>query len=152
MIRKIIRSDLSELYGIYSDPLVLQFTDETVFTSIEMIEQFYESVEFGYKTGEYYEFVILWNKKEAVGTCSLHSFNWSERIAGIGYLLHRNYWKKGIMGEAVGKLIEFAFNSLNLVELRAEVNSSNIASRNMLMRLGFNNSKEINYWYKIKSN
>lgn len=55
----------------------------------------------------------------------------------IGYILHPDYWRKGIAGEAVGCVIEYGFNELKLRKIFADVDPDNSASVGLLKKLGF---------------
>lgn len=43
MIRRVYESDLIDLYEVYSDPDVMKFTSDPVFSSFEMMEQFFKA-------------------------------------------------------------------------------------------------------------
>jgi ribosomal-protein-alanine N-acetyltransferase len=57
--------------------------------------------------------------------------------AEIGYTLDPRYWKKGIMYEANTAIINYAFNSIKLHSIQANINSDNKASEALLQKLGF---------------
>ena len=60
-----------------------------------------------------------------------------ETSAEIGYLLARPFWGNGIASEAVDLLLAFAFDRLNLHEVRALVMNGNERSLRLLDRKGF---------------
>jgi ribosomal-protein-alanine N-acetyltransferase len=43
MIRRVYESDLIDLYEVYSDPDVMKFASDPVFSSFEMMEQFFKA-------------------------------------------------------------------------------------------------------------
>ncbi|OUS03536.1 hypothetical protein A9Q86_01085 [Flavobacteriales bacterium 33_180_T64] len=55
----------------------------------------------------------------------------------IGYILHPDYWGKAYMKETMDTIIHFAFNSLNLHGLDANVNVENMNSKKLLLKYGF---------------
>ena len=72
-----------------------------------------------------------------IGSCGFHDYKPSHRSAEIGYELHHDYWRKGIMTEAVSELLRFCFNDLNLHRVSANVTVGNEASAGLLKSLGF---------------
>jgi ribosomal-protein-alanine N-acetyltransferase len=57
--------------------------------------------------------------------------------AEIGYLLNPVHWKKGIMKEALNAVVDYAFSSMNLHSIEANINPDNIASGALLESCGF---------------
>lgn len=55
----------------------------------------------------------------------------------IGYFLKRNFWGRGIATEACQRLVQFAFAETDLTELKGCIDEGNIASRNVLVKNGF---------------
>ena len=57
--------------------------------------------------------------------------------AELAYWLGRNYQRQGIMTEAGRRVLEFAFDDLKLHKLFVSHFSDNLASENLIKRLGF---------------
>ena len=57
----------------------------------------------------------------------------------IGYFLKRSAWGKGYATEACRRLIQMAFEESPLTEIVANFEEGNVASRNVLEKLGFVN-------------
>lgn len=137
VIRRINEADLEDLYRAYSNPAVMQFTSDPPFASRAMMLQFYSSVEHGYATREYFELAIVYREKDVVGTCSIHSIDRVDHSAEVGYLLAEEYWRHGIMTEALAMLIQYCAEEHGLLTLYADVDRDNVASRALLRKLGF---------------
>ncbi len=60
-----------------------------------------------------------------------------EGLREIGYILHPDYWGKGIALEAVTCVIDHGFSDLKLRKIFADVDPDNSASVGLLKRLGF---------------
>ena len=61
----------------------------------------------------------------------------------LGYVLNKDYWNKGIMKEAVSKVVDYCFNTLKLNFLMASYFNYNIASKRVLENLNFKFYKDI---------
>jgi ribosomal-protein-alanine N-acetyltransferase len=57
--------------------------------------------------------------------------------AELGYILHPDYWRQGILSEALKVVIDFGFNELGLHSICANINPGNEASRQLLLKHGF---------------
>ncbi|WP_418302662.1 GNAT family N-acetyltransferase [Lysinibacillus fusiformis] len=55
----------------------------------------------------------------------------------IGYDLKPAYWGQGIMQKALGKIIHFAFTSMEINKIEAKVEPENKASIRLLGKLNF---------------
>jgi ribosomal-protein-alanine N-acetyltransferase len=55
----------------------------------------------------------------------------------MGYELARAYWRQGIMREALGAIITYAFTQTALHRIEAVVNDANAPSLALLLNLGF---------------
>ena len=73
-----------------------------------------------------------------VGTISLHDIDWISRKAEVGYMIgSSDHWGKGIGTEAVGLVVDYAFNRLNLNKINAGVVEGNAGSCKVLEKNGF---------------
>ena len=72
-----------------------------------------------------------------IGKCILFRFNHANHHAEIGYILNRNYWRRGLMQQALEAVIEFAFTTLDLHRIEADVDPQNTGSLAILEKLGF---------------
>ena len=65
--------------------------------------------------------------------------NYNEKWVSISYHLASSAWGQGIATEAVTRLVKFAFETLNVTGIHAEVISTNTSSENVLKKVGFEN-------------
>lgn len=74
---------------------------------------------------------------QVIGTVTLRAFDLSNRRCEIGYILGRPHWGQRYMREATRALIEYAFGTLQLQRLEADIHPDNIASERLLQGLHF---------------
>lgn len=75
---------------------------------------------------------------EYVGNIGLHpGSDVYRKSAEIGYFLGEPYWNKGIMTEAVKKIVEYGFANLDIVRIHTGIFEYNTASQRVLEKCGF---------------
>ncbi|MGH2694359.1 MAG: GNAT family N-acetyltransferase [Actinomycetota bacterium] len=61
-----------------------------------------------------------------IGSCSLENFDYTARICELGIVIgDRDFWGKGFGRDAVGLLLEYAFDELNMNKVYLTVRSDN---------------------------
>lgn len=83
----------------------------------------------------YDSFYIVHEKGIIIGRANLVDIN--EKQAEVGYRVCQSVEGKGVATFAVSKLIEIAFQQLNLNKLVATTTDNNLASMRVLEKLGF---------------
>ena len=69
--------------------------------------------------------------------------------ASLGYWIGKQYCKKGYMKEALGILIPSLFSDLQLNRIEAATLENNIASKNLLNKIGFKKEGKLRRYLKI---
>ncbi|MBW4451759.1 MAG: GNAT family N-acetyltransferase [Nostoc indistinguendum CM1-VF10] len=137
LLRETTLQDAKAIFAIFSDPAVTQFHDLDTFTSIE------EAIAVIGRRAKRFEQRegIRWGiaRKQdnvLIGSCGF-TWNPQENSAEVGYELASTFWRQGIMTEAVHTILQFGFNKMDLRFIVAQVMLNNIASKNLLEKLGF---------------
>lgn len=74
--------------------------------------------------------------KKVIGHIIFHEYN-QECIYELGFIINRNYHRKGYAYEICKELINYAFTELQVHKIVAETIAPNSKSRNLLEKLGF---------------
>jgi ribosomal-protein-alanine N-acetyltransferase len=71
-----------------------------------------------------------------IGSCG---FTWNKEAnaAEIGYELASQFWRQGIMSEALRAILQYGFGNKEVQFVIAQIMLENIASRRLLKKLGF---------------
>ena len=77
-----------------------------------------------------------------VGTICLFCFSDEAGKCEIGYELLTEFQGQGIMKEALEKVIDYAFNTINVQQIEAFFHKDNQASKKLLEKLSFENATE----------
>jgi [ribosomal protein S5]-alanine N-acetyltransferase len=148
-LRQATQADTEAVFAVFSDPKVTQFHDLDTFTHLDeaigVIERWISSFESGHR--------IRWGiarKKDnyLIGSCG---FRWSEEAnaAVVGYELASQFWKQGLMSEALHAILQYGFESRAVQFIIAEIMLENVASRRLLEKLGFHSRgvlREHGFW------
>lgn len=101
-------------------------------------EQLLAQIEENFRGRTHYQWGIEHREDgRVIGTCTLFHMDEGNKRAEIGYALNRRYWRQGYIHEALSALIDYAFDTLDLHRLEADVDPRNGASIRVLERLGF---------------
>ena len=137
-LRFLSEADLPAVYEIFSHPEVMRYWSYLPWTDPSQAQQWLRSVQEGYDSGTALQLGIEQRADPAlVGTCTLFQFHPASRRAEIGYALGRPYWGAGYMHEALQAFVGYAFQTLALNRLEADIDPRNLASAKTLERLGF---------------
>ena len=130
--------DVPALFALQSDPLGMRFWSYPPLTQLDQAQAVFERNDRGARAGD----CLPWAVTQAgadrlIGTCTLFALDRAHRRALLGYALSREHWGNGYAQEAVRLSLEFAFATLRLHRVEADVDPRNVASVRLLERLGF---------------
>ena len=138
VLRWIVETDVPDLFAIFSDPQAMRYWSSPPMTDPRQAEQLVANIHAFYEQGNLFQWGIQHlDGGRIIGTCTLNHIDLRQGRAEIGYALHRNYWGKGLMREALSRLFQYAFGELDLRRLEADVDPRNESSIGILHRLGF---------------
>jgi len=138
ILRDISINDAPEIYFLRSDATVLTYLDkkpdDSEAVSIEWIRMVKKNQEDNNS--------ILWGITEKgnnrlIGTISFWRLIKEHYRAEIGYVLHPDYYGKGIMPEAMKAVLNYGFEKMQLHSVEANVNPANTGSIKALEKNGF---------------
>jgi RimJ/RimL family protein N-acetyltransferase len=137
-LRPVASADLADLLAINGDPQVTQFLPYATWQSLDDGAAWLARMEALAATGTGQQFVVV-RRSDAVviGTALLFKHDAASQRVELGYVLGRSHWGQGLMREALQALCGHAFGALALRRIEAEVNPLNLASCQLLSRLGF---------------
>lgn len=131
-------SDAESVFEIFSDERVTRYWGFPSFAAIEQSREMLQRIQQCFLDRTLYQWGIeLKQTSQLIGTCTLASLDEQNRRAEIGFALGSAFWKNGYATEAIMKLIDFAFDDLNLHRIEADVDPRNSASLRRLESLGF---------------
>jgi RimJ/RimL family protein N-acetyltransferase len=137
-LRWLVPADVQSLYDVFSNDDVMRYWSRPPFTRVEEARELVEAIERAFAQKSLYQWgVARADDDRVIGTCTLSSVDASNLRAELGYALGREHWGRGLMGEALARLLDFSFEELGMRRLEADVDPNNAASIALLERLGF---------------
>ncbi|QMT17388.1 GNAT family N-acetyltransferase [Planococcus maritimus] len=102
--------------------------------ALEMIRAFRVVFEFmrGMRWG-----IRLRGEEALIGTIGLNQLQLRSKKTEVGYELHPDYWRKGLMEEALSAVLTYCFEELGLYRVGATTYPANTGSNRLLKKLGF---------------
>ena len=137
-IRSLSEADVADVFAVFSDRVVMRYWDGAPMTSLDDAMRYIDHIHHGFRRRELFQWGIADSTTNTVlGTCTLIHLSTIHQRAEIGFALRQDRWGQGLGSEAVTRVIEFAFDTLHLHRLEADVDPRNERSIRLLERHGF---------------
>lgn len=139
LLRRMTDADAAEIFFLRSDETVMKYIDREKPRSQEEALSFIQMVNTNIDKSE----SIMWaialqdNPNKLIGNIGFWRIINQHYRSEIGYMLHPDFWSKGIMKEALLAAIDFGFNQIKLHSIEAHINPDNTASGILLEKAGF---------------
>ena len=138
LLRPLEMSDSSASLDIFSDTMTLLYWSNEPISSIEEAESLIrQDIEWSASDNCICLGVALADSNLIIGKVTLFQLSEQNRRAEIGYVLDRRHWNKGYMTEALGWLLDYAFDVMKLHRLEADTDPDNLPSLALLEKFGF---------------
>jgi len=138
LLRQLVATDDQSIFKIRSNDIVYKYLEKETQKDISEAQAFIKKINKGIANREcMYWAIILKESQGLIGTICLWNFSKDQLVAEIGYELHPDYHKRGLMNEALNKVVDFGFTVLNLKTLEAFTHKNNEASKTLLIKNKF---------------
>ncbi len=138
LLRQLTPADAPAEFLLRSNPLILKYFDREPFVRIEEAEAFIARIQSALDSNSAITWSIsLPDSEKHIGSIGFWRIDKVHHRAEIGYMLHPDYWQKGLMREIMPAVLHYAFSNLGLHSIEANVNLGNMASIRLLEKHGF---------------
>jgi ribosomal-protein-alanine N-acetyltransferase len=138
ILRRLVPSDAPEILKLRSDERVNQYIDRPKTTKLHEAEDFINKIEAGINKNESFYWAISFKDDiKLIGTICLWNIDNGNATIEIGYELHPDYQGKGLMQQALLKVIEYGFQTLQFKTIVAYPNAANERSVKLLKKNNF---------------
>jgi RimJ/RimL family protein N-acetyltransferase len=143
-IRMFSPNDLDDLCLIYRDPDVMRYLSGPPLSREEVAEWMLHWADQWEKHGFGWWGLELKENGELIGHCGLQFIHDSSEVE-IAYALAKQWWGKGLASEAALAGLRYGFEELKLDRIWALAEPPNIASQNVMRRIGMRFDKTASY-------
>jgi ribosomal-protein-alanine N-acetyltransferase len=131
-------ADTDDLFALHSSADVLRYWDAPPWSDRVRAERFVSACRQMAEEGTGARLAVgRIGDSTFIGWCGLHRWNQDYRSASLGYCYAHAAWGHGYATEAAHMLLWWAFDTLDLNRVQAEVDTRNAASARVLEKLGF---------------
>lgn len=138
-LRKIEKSDLDNLYSIYSNKNLFKYRPSEAKKNKSTVENMISHFERDFNKRKTIFLGICLNEdlNKIIGVAEIFDFDAKVNMVTIGYTLNEDYFGKGIATKTVKVLLDYLFNTIQVNRIQAYVMPNNIKSKNVLERNHF---------------
>ncbi len=138
VLRGFREADLDDFYGVHSDPVVMRYWSFPAWTDIHQATDYFASARGGCDP----ERLLCWattlaGSDRLIGGVTLFAIDRAQGRAEIGYVLGSAHWGRGYAQEALSLALGFAFETLGLRRVEADIDPRNTNSCRLAERMGF---------------
>ena len=132
----------NELFKIYSNKEIQKYTDNELINNERDTEKLIiSSIEKANNKKLIFLGIFLNNK--LIGTISIYHIDFKHSFSSLGILLEKQFWRKGIMQEALTYFLDYYFNKLNFNRIEAQTFVENYPAIKLFEKLGFKNEGKL---------
>lgn len=136
-LRELRTDDAPALFSIYSNPEVTQYIDAEIHRTVADTEAFIQKQKTLFENRQGICWGIFDEQKDLIGLCRFYNVYPKHSFLSVGYELNRSYWGKGIMREALHRVLKYIFEEAEVNRVEAQTFAGNTRSVNLLEKFGF---------------
>jgi len=138
LLRRLVADDAPAIQQLRSDDLVNKYLDRPKSMNVEESLAFVKKIDGNLADSKGCYWVICFKEnKKLVGAVCLWNFDLEKEMADLGYELNPAHHGKGIMLEAVKRVVDYGFDVMHLKVILGLTHPENTGSRNLLKRAAF---------------
>ena len=135
---------VEDMFKLRSNPLAMQYIGKPLLASKNEARDLIDAYNRNFKD----KIGITWGialkdiqtrdrEGALIGTIGFHKMDLYNYRAEIGYMIHPDHWSKGIMSEALNRIVGYGFTEMRFHSIEAKISPENDASRKILLKHGF---------------
>lgn len=138
ILRQYTNTDAEALFSFRSNPQAMRFVprplQESTGDALKMIESMNTNITNNESIGWAVE---LKERQQVIGSVSFHRIEKEHHRGELGYMIHPDYWGRGLVTEAAAAAVHYGFTSLQFHSIEAIIDPDNVASAKVLDKLHF---------------
>lgn len=137
-LRRVVSSDAECIYRLRSDANTMRYIARPLAQSIDDAREHVRLIDEKVSENTGINWAIAFpHETDLIGIIGLFRIEPENYRAELGYMLLPEYHNRGIISEAIKKVIEYGFSQMNLHSIEAIIDPENGASAKVLEKNGF---------------
>ena len=137
-LRWLTQDDVPSLHAVFSDPDVCRYWSSPPLEDMDAARRLLEEIHAHFRARTLFQWGIARRKDDhVIGTCTLADLNATHKRTEVGFALAQSAWGKGYVSEVLPLVFSFAFDTLGLHRIEADIDPSNERSIRLVERFGF---------------
>ena len=133
ILRKMSVADVKDVYEYSKNPRVSEFLLWYPHDSEKTTKSYLRYIDKRYRAGTFYDWaIVLKDTGKMIGTCGFTALDVENNKGEVGYVVNYEFWNRGIATEALGEVMKFGFEILELKRIEAKYMMSNFASARVM--------------------
>jgi ribosomal-protein-alanine N-acetyltransferase len=138
LLRRVNNNDVNEIFVLRSDTEIMKYIPRPLVKNKEEALEHIATINTKIDSNEGINWgITIKGNNTLIGIIGFYRIEIENYRAEIGYILHPNHSGKGIVSEAVKKLLEYGFNTMKLHSTIGVISPENYASAKVLEKNGF---------------
>jgi len=138
VLRELLLSDQELIYSLRTNTEVIKYIDRPISRKDKNGLAFVERINNSIKNKDIFYWIIsLKGSSKLIGSICLWNFSSDKSIAEVGYELFPEYFRKGLMNEALIAVLDFGFNRIQFKTIEAFTHRDNLGSKKLLIKNDF---------------
>jgi methylmalonyl-CoA/ethylmalonyl-CoA epimerase len=154
LLRAFEPTDAPAVFEMYTRKDLVQWIEHETMVSIREAEERVSNRISLFEKGWGYRWAVTFkdDPEKVIGSCGYFGVRIGTHTVEMGFDLHPDYWRQGIMTEALTAVLNFTYSEACMMpvhRIEALVDPQNIASINLLSKLGFTTEclrRSFGYW------
>jgi [ribosomal protein S5]-alanine N-acetyltransferase len=149
-LRWLTSADVPALFAIFGDPEVCRYWSRPALPDLAAADALLQEIVHLFSERSLFQWGIAERATDrVVGTCTLASLSAEHHRAEVGFALAKEVWGRGYLAEVLPALLLFAFDTLDLHRIEADVDPRNARSIGLLERAGFQREGHLRERYRV---
>jgi|JI6StandDraft_1071083.scaffolds.fasta_scaffold129620_2 ribosomal-protein-alanine N-acetyltransferase len=152
-LRRITSDDRADMFALRSNILAMKHISKTIPVEMSEIDSLIQKMQNGIETNTAIGWgVCIKGQNTVIGSVGFHRIVPEHYRAEIGYMLLPEYWRLGFMSEIMPEMVNYAFNTMKIHSVEANIDPTNEKSSRLLKKFGFRKEAYFreNYYYDGK--
>ncbi len=138
VLKQIEHTNASEILFLRSNKVVNAYVTRPETKNLKEAIAFIDKINNGIEAQDWLFWgIFLKENPKLIGTICLWNFSKDHKTAEVGYDLHPHFHGKGIMNEALVRILGYGLKKLELDQIEAYTHKDNEASKKLLVRNSF---------------